>query len=107
MERREQPVARTVAGEDATGAVASVSRRREADDEHARLGIAVPGDRTSPVLVVAVGSPLRPGDGLAPVDEARASAALADLGGEAGERPGGVPLAFYCLSHRLRRSSWR
>ena len=51
VQRGEQEVARAVAGEHAAGAVGAVRRRRQAEDQHARVGIAEAGDRPAPVLL--------------------------------------------------------
>ena len=82
VHRPEQPVAGTVAGEDAPGAVAAVRRRREPGDEHCSPGITEPGYRPPPVRLVAECGPLVPCDRFAPLDEARARATTDDLVGE-------------------------
>ena len=82
VERAEEPVAGTVAGEHPAGAVAAVRRGREPDDEHAGVRIAEAGYRAAPVVVTAERGPLLVGDLLAPLDEPRAGAAVDDLVGQ-------------------------
>ena len=78
MQRREQEVARAVAGEDPAGPVAAVRGRREPEDQHARGGIAEPLHRPAPVVPVAERRPLLARHLLAPLDQPRAAAAVDD-----------------------------
>ena len=82
----EQPVARPVAGEHATGAVPPVGGRRQPDDQQAGGRVAEAGDRTSPVVLVGEGGPLVPRHLLPPRDQPWATAARHDLGRQRGER---------------------
>jgi hypothetical protein len=63
-----------------------VCRRGKPHDEHLRLRVAEPGDGPTPVRLIAVRSPALARDILAPGNEARAGAALDDLGVELDER---------------------
>ena len=54
-------------------------RRREANDDEPRLGVAEAGHRTAPVLPVAEGRPFLPGHALAPLHQPRATPAGDDL----------------------------
>jgi hypothetical protein len=79
MKRREQPIAGPIPGEDATGAISAVRRRREADDDEARMGVAEAGQRTRPVALPGE-APGRVGSRrLPPGDQPRAAAAGLDL----------------------------
>ena len=51
VQRPEQPVARPVAGEDPSRAVAPVGGRRQPDHEHRAVRIPEPGQRPAPVLL--------------------------------------------------------
>ena len=53
MHGGEQPIGRTVAGEDAAGAVAAVRGGREAGDQYRGLGVTEAGYRPPPVLFAA------------------------------------------------------
>ena len=55
VHRTEQPVARPVAGEDASGAVAAVRRRRQPHDQQGGRRVAEAGHRPAPVLLVGEG----------------------------------------------------
>src|SRR5581483_9383133 len=79
VERSKEPVAGAVAGEDAARTVASVSCRRQADDEKFGLRIAEARQRPAPVLPAPVGGLLLQRDLLPPGDEPRAAAANDDL----------------------------
>src|SRR5690606_1988011 len=89
VERGEQPVAAAVAGEDPAGAVAAVRGGGQADDEHARVLVAPPGDGTPPVRLVGEGAALDLGHLLAPGDQARAGPADRLPGRELGQRAAG------------------
>ena len=78
VQRREQEVARAVAGEDPAGPVAAVRRRREPEDQHPRRRIAEALHRPAPVVPVAIRRPLLARDLLAPLHEPRAAAAVDD-----------------------------
>jgi hypothetical protein len=86
VERRPQEVARRVAGEDSPGPIPTVRRRGEANEQDARLRIAEPGERPTPVGLVTETGDLLAGDPLAPLDEARTAPAGDDLLGQRGER---------------------
>ena len=86
VQRREQPVAGAVAGEDPAGPVAAVGRRRQPDDEHPRLGAPPAGDRPAPVGLVGERPALLDRDVLAPPHQPRAGSAHRDLGVELGQR---------------------
>ena len=60
-----EPVTGIVAGEHPSGAIRSVRRRRQSAEQYARVPIAEPGDRSSPVGFVAERSPLDARDLLA------------------------------------------
>ena len=74
-----EKIARAVAGENSSGAVASVSGGGEAQDEQLRAGIAESGDAASPIVPVAVGAALFAGNPLAVGDKTRALAAGGDF----------------------------
>jgi hypothetical protein len=85
MQRRPQEVAAGVAGEDPTGSIAAVGRRREPEQQDPRIRITEARDGPAPVRLVAEpGDPL-PRDSLAPFDQPRAPAALDDLGLDLGQ----------------------
>src|SRR5256714_81553 len=81
-ERGEQEVARPVAGEDASRAVASVRRRGEAEDDRPRTRVAESRQWPSPVVLCGEGRARFARDLLPPRDEARAAPAAAHLRGE-------------------------
>ena len=83
MQRAEEPVARTIAGEDPAGAVPTVRSRREPDDQHASLRITETGNRASPIRLVTKRRALLGGDPLAPLDEPGTRPARDDLVGRA------------------------
>jgi hypothetical protein len=78
VQRGVEPVARSVAGEDAAGAVGAVGGRGEAEDVDGGLGVAEAGRGPAPVLLVAERRPLLACHPLAPLDQPRAGAALND-----------------------------
>src|SRR5262245_3977905 len=80
-----EPVAAAVAGEHATGAVATVRRRRETDDEKARLGIAKTRQRFAPVFLHDEAFDFLPSDLFAPGDQPRAETAADDFALQAEE----------------------
>jgi hypothetical protein len=69
---REEHVTAAVSGEDAAGAIASVRRRGEAEDQDTRVGGAEPGHGPAPINLIAEGRTLFLRDLLAPCDKARA-----------------------------------
>ena len=75
-QRREQEVARPVAGEHPAGAIAAVRRGREPDDQHPGAGVAETRHRPGPVRLVAKRRALLARDLFAPFDEPRARATL-------------------------------
>src|SRR5438445_6337947 len=79
MERREQEVAGTIAGEDSAGAVPAVGGRAEPPHEHPRLRIPEPGNGLRPVVPFGVPLRLQPGRLLAPRHETRTLPARDDL----------------------------
>ena len=80
VQRREQEVARAVAGEHPAGAVAAVRGGREPDDAATGpAGSPKPGHRSAPVLLVAERGPLLARDLLPPRDQPRARPARDDL----------------------------
>ena len=79
MERAVDPVAGTVAGEDAARAVAAVGGGGEADHVELGVGITEAGDGASPVGPIAVGGAFLARDLLTPLDQARARAAGGNL----------------------------
>src|SRR2546423_5375420 len=81
-ERGEQEVARPVAGEDASRAVASVRRRGEAEDDRPRTRVAESRQWPSPVVLCGEGRARFARDLLPPRDEAWAAPAAAHLRGE-------------------------
>jgi hypothetical protein len=80
VEDGEEEVARPITGEYPARAVASVRRRREADDHDARLWIAEAGNRFRPVTLARIARWRMARRFLAPPDQARAEHALHDLG---------------------------
>ena len=78
VQRREQEVARAVAGEDPARPVAAVRGGREPEDQDPRGRIAEALHRPAPVVPVAIRGPLLARDLLAPLDETRAAAAVDD-----------------------------
>ena len=101
MERREQEIAGAVPGEHAARAVGAVRGRRQAEQQHARRGVAEAAHRAAPVGLVAEGRALLRRDLLAPGDEPRAAAARVDLVGERGQRrPPGRRDAHHATSPR-------
>jgi hypothetical protein len=78
MQRGEEEVARPVAGEDPSGPVAAVGRRRQPDDEDPRGRVPESRHRPAPVLLVRERRPLLPGHALAPLDQSRAATAGRD-----------------------------
>src|SRR5262249_9372553 len=106
VERGVEEVAGAVAGEDAAGAVAAVRRGRQADDQHARLGIAEAGDRLAPVVLSAERTALDARDLFTPRDQPRTTAATYDLLVQHAEGAGGVhrvsnPHTFAALAPRI------
>ena len=79
VHRREQEVARRVAGEHPPGPVAAVRRRRQPDEQDPRVRIAEPRHRPPPVRLVAEARHLLAGDLLPPLDQPRTQAARDDL----------------------------
>lgn len=75
-----KPVPRAVPGENPPRAVATVRRRREADDGKASGTVAEARERLTPVLFAGKSRPLLPCDLLPPRDEAGAAPAGDDLG---------------------------
>jgi hypothetical protein len=80
VQRGEEPVARTIAGEHPPGAVPAVGRRRQPDDQQACARVAEARHGTPPVRLVAERRPLLERDLLAPRDESRAQEAVDDVG---------------------------
>ncbi len=78
VEDRVHEVSGAVAGEGTAGAVGSVSAWRETHDENACIGVAEPGHRLGPVLLVTVGFATRLADAANVVDEARTTSAIGD-----------------------------
>jgi hypothetical protein len=78
VHRGEEPVARAVAGKDPAGAVAAVRRRREAEDQDARRGVAEARHGPAPVLLVSERGALLACNPLAPLDQPRAAPAGRD-----------------------------
>ena len=72
-----------VSRECAPGAVPSMSRRRQADDQDPRVRIPEPGDGATPVHPIAEGGAFRAGDSLAVSHEPRTLAACDNFGGHA------------------------
>src|SRR5262245_29317038 len=68
-----EEIAGTVAGEDATSAVAAVGRRRQTADKHAGRWITKAGHGASPVFLIAESSPLLARRLLAPLHQPRAA----------------------------------
>ena len=75
-QRPKEPVARTIAGEDAPGAIATVGSGSQPDDDQASFGITEGRNRTGPIDLVAEGRPLLLADSFPPLDEARAKPAV-------------------------------
>ena len=80
VEGAKQPVAAPISREDAAGPIPSVCRRGEADDQQPGAGVSEARDGPPPVLPIPERGPLRAGDLLAISDQARAAAAVDDLG---------------------------
>ena len=102
MKRCPQEVARRVAGEDPAGPVPAVRRRREADDQDPRIGVAKAGHRPAPVRLVAEPGNLLARYLFAPGDEPRTPAAHDDLRGEGRERG---PVGHWSRSLSRRRDT--
>ena len=75
----EEHVAAAIAGEDPPGAVGAVGRGGEADHQQPRVGVAEPGHRPRPVLLVGEGPAPHPADLLPPGHQAGARPAGDDL----------------------------
>src|SRR5438445_395456 len=75
----EEKVSRTIAGEDAPGAIAAVCCGRESHDHDARVLVTEARDRTSPVHFVAIRTTLLACDFLAPCHQSRARTTRDDL----------------------------
>ena len=99
VQRRVEPVARTVAREHPPGPVGAVRGRRQADDEQPGAGVAEARHRAPPVLLVAERGALRARDLLAPRDESRAGAASVISAFSRARESEGMPLA--CLVVRV------
>jgi hypothetical protein len=82
-----EKVSRFVAGEDAAGAVSSVGRRRQTNQENPRGRVAERWKRTGPIRFAAKSARRMTGRGLAPGNQARTPAAGDDFPLEGGERP--------------------
>jgi hypothetical protein len=79
VERCEEKVAGAVAGEKASCPVRAVGGGGKPEDDDAGLRIAESGDGKPPVGLVLEGSPLLPGDLLAPSHQTRAATTGDDL----------------------------
>src|SRR5207237_5717400 len=79
MHRAVEPIAGTVAGEDAAGAVTAVRRRRKADDEDPGSGVAKTGHGPTPVGPFAISGAFFAGDKLTPLDQSGTAEAGNDL----------------------------
>src|SRR4029450_10503266 len=88
VQRREQPVAAAVSGEDAAGPVAAVRGRCEANDEQTRTRIAPTGDRTAPVRLIGERAAAIRGHLLPPGHQAWAGSAHRAARGQVGEIAG-------------------
>ena len=86
-QRREQPVARAVAGEDPPGPVAAVGGRRQAEHDDPRRRVAEARDRPAPVLLIGERGALDPRHLLAPGDQPRTAPAGGDLAAPAPRAP--------------------
>ena len=75
-----------VASERASGAVAAVGSRGEAEDKDAGRGISEAGNRTGPVGAIEVGAALLASDALAVFDEAGTEGAVYYFSFENGQR---------------------
>src|SRR2546426_8811765 len=82
VQRPIQEFSAPVSRECAPGSVASVGRRRQADDEDFRVRIPEPWDGPTPVFPIAERGAFRPGDALTVSNEAGTPTALDDLGGD-------------------------
>ena len=88
MERGDQEVARSIAGEDATRPISTVGGRRQSKDEHPRFGVAETGQGSTPVRLGREAGDLLGGDLFAPRDKSRAEATDDDLGSQLGQGRG-------------------
>lgn len=79
MERVKEEVTGPVAGEGAPGAIASMSRRSQADNKKLRLRIAKSGNRLAPIVVAEKSATLRASDRFAIAHETRTLAAEDDF----------------------------
>lgn len=79
VQRAKEPIATAVAGKHAAGAIAAVRRRRQADNQQPRLGIAEAGDGLAPIFIFGKAFHFFARHLLAPGDEPRASRAGDDL----------------------------
>ena len=107
VERAVEPVARAVAGEHPPGAIATVCRRCEPDDEQSSPRIAKSRNRARPVRMIE--EPLRRlgGRGLSTAHEPRAPAAARDVRGQRLQRrhAASVSVAAAKCAHRERSRS--
>ena len=78
VQRAKKPVARRVAGENATGAIAAVRGGREAENEQPRIFVAEARNRSAPINPVAKLAFFFARDALAIFDESRAKCAAND-----------------------------
>lgn len=79
MESSEEPITRTVAGEDASCAVAAIGGGRKADNHQSRHRIAETGERPAPVIPVTKAGDLFACYLFPPGNKARATAADDDV----------------------------
>jgi hypothetical protein len=107
VQRREQPVAGAVSGEDSARAVAAMGRRSKPDDQQSGARVAEARERPPPVVLLGERRSLRCSHRLAPVHEAGTRATRNDLLGERlkggrGRHDNPVCRAFSCPTARIR-----
>jgi hypothetical protein len=74
-----EPIAASISGEDATGSITAVSRRREPYHKQSRSRITEAGHWLAPILLIGKAPDLFARNSLAPVDQARAKTARCDF----------------------------
>src|SRR5579875_2332545 len=104
VQRAEQPVARTVAGEDPPSPIAAVGGGSQPEDEDARPWIPEAGQRTAPVLLPRERGPLALRHLLTPGDQTRAATTGDHLSLQRRQRHGG---GGRVAQRRSARPYWR
>ncbi len=107
MKGRIEEVARAIAGEHPSRAIAAMRSRREADEQDAGADVAEARHRPRPVVEIAIARDLLATDPLAPLDEPRAGSAGDELAVQRGQvglsRPTTISLAQATVRWSARR----